>query len=83
MVKVYKTMSKEIVDQIITVGDVIDNPYFDANLEYRIVKVEDDDSWVDVYDSQNADDDPPADLLIQIVTYMTIGDNKLILEVRM
>ena len=82
MVNVYKTISKEIVSQEITVGDVIDNPYFDANLEYRIVKVEEDDSWTDVYDSREADDDPPADLLIEKVRYMTIGDNKLILEVR-
>lgn len=82
MVKVYKLISKEIVDQTITVGDVIDNPYFDANLEYRIVAVEEDDSWRDLYDSREAEDDPPADLLIQNVTYMTIGDNKLILEVR-
>ncbi len=70
-------------DMGITVGHIIDNPEFDANLEYRIVKVEEDESWTDVYDSQNADDDPPAELLIEKVTYITIGDNKLIMEVKM
>lgn len=82
MVAIHNTGSKDVVVQTITVGDVIDNPFFDANLEYRIVSVEEDDSWKDLYDSRNAESDPPAWLMIQKVTYMTIGDNKLILEVR-
>lgn len=76
-----RTITEEVVSQEITVGDIIDNPYFDANLDYRIVTVEEDGSWRDLYDSRNADDDPPAELLIQRVTYLTLGDNKLILEV--
>ena len=82
MTKIYKTISKEVIDQQITVGDVIDNPHFDANLDYRIVSMDEDGSWIDLYDSKNADNDPPADLLVENVTYMTLGDNKLILEVR-
>lgn len=82
MVKVYKTISKEIVDQVITVGDVIDNPYFDANLDYRIVENDENDEWRDLYGSRGAEDDPPAELLIRNVTYLTLGNNTLILEVR-
>lgn len=82
MVNIYETHKGTVVDQQITVGDVIDNPYFDANLEYRIVTSEEDGSWLDLYDSRDAEDDPPAELLIRKVTYLTLGDNKLILEVR-
>ena len=82
MVNVYKTISREIVDQQITVGDIIDNPYFDANLDYRIVENDENDDWRDLYGSKGAEDDPPAELLIRKVTYLTLGNNTLILEVR-
>ena len=76
-----RTITEEVVSQEITVGDIISNPYFDANLDYRIVTDENDGSWTDLYDSRFADNDPPAELLVQRVRYITLGDNKLIVEV--
>ena len=77
-----RTITEEVVSQEITVGDIISNPYFDANLEYRIVSYEEDGSWTDLYNSRDAEDDPSAELLIQRVRYLTLGNDKLILEVR-
>lgn len=76
-----RTITEEVVSQEITVGDIVSNPYFDANLEYRIVAYEDDGSWTDLYNSKFADDDPPAELLVQRVRYITLSDNTLIMEV--
>ena len=66
----------------ITVGHIVDNPTFDTCFEYRIVTAEPDGSWRDLYNSREADDDPPVELLAQNVTYLTLGDNTLILEIR-
>ena len=76
-----RTITEDVVSQEITVGDIISNPYFDANLDYRIVTYEDDGSWTDVYNSREADDDPPAELLVKRISYLTLGDNTLIMEV--
>ena len=82
MINVKKTISEEVIDTEVAVGDIIDNRYFDANLDYRIVETEGDGSWTDLYNSREADDDPPSELMIRRVGYLTIGDNLLILEVR-
>lgn len=66
----------------ITVGHIIDNPTFDTEFAYKIGRWDDERSdWVALYDSRQADDDPPAELLIEKVMYMTIDDGQLILEV--
>lgn len=70
-------------DMSITVGHIVSNPTFDTCFEYRIVTYEDDGSWTDVYNSREADDDPPAELLIQKIHYLTLGDNTLIMEVHL
>ena len=85
MVKTYKTISREIVDQQITVGDIVDNPYFDCTARYQIESVNDDDTYKIMYDSINEEDyadRPPVDLLIEKVRYITVRDGILILEVR-
>lgn len=69
-------------DMHITVGHVISNPTFDTEFAYRIVSAESDGSWTDLYNSRETDDPVPTFLLIENVTFMTIGDNQLILEVR-
>lgn len=69
-------------DMHITVGHVIDNPTFDTCFEYRIVSPEPDGDWNELYNSR--DNDPfgvPTFLLTENITYMTLGDNQLILEV--
>ena len=68
-------------DMHITVGHVIDNPTFDTEFAYRIVTDEEDGSWCDLYNSRDNDDSVPTFLLTENVTYMTLGDNQLILEV--
>ena len=75
-------MKEVVVDQRITAGDVIANPNFDANLEYCIVENDANDEWRTLYSSRDAEDDPPAELLIRKIEYLTISNNKLILEVR-
>ena len=67
-------------DMSITVGHVIDNPTFDTCFEYRIVTMEPDGDWCELYNSRD-NDDVPTFLLTEIITYMTLGDNQLILEV--
>ena len=69
-------------DMSITIGHIIDNPTFDTCFDYRIVVADDDGSWIDLYNSRFADEDPPAELLIQKITYLTLGDNTIIMEVR-
>lgn len=66
----------------ITVGHIVDNPTFDTCFEYRIVTDEPDGSWRDLYNSRESDDGPPVELLAQNITYLTLGDNTLILEIR-
>ena len=66
----------------ITVGHIIDNPTFDTEFAFRIVTDEEDGSWTDLYNSRETDDPVPTFLLIENVTFMTIIDNQLILEVR-
>jgi len=71
-------------DMTITVGHILDNPTFDCTACYQIVSVDADDTLHVLYDSRDEksfDDRPPADLLIENVTYITIRDGKLILEV--
>ena len=81
----YKTISTEIVNQEITVGDIVDNPYFDCTARYQIEAVNGDDTYRTLYDSIGEDDyadRPPADLLIEKVQYLTVRDGILVLEVR-
>ncbi len=69
-------------DMSITVGHVIDNPTFDSEIAYKIGRWNDDLSdWETIYDSRQTDDYPSAELLIKKVTYMTISDGQLVLEV--
>lgn len=70
-------------DMSITVGHIIDNPTFDTEFAYKICTWDEEQSdWVALFDSRNTDDDPPAELLIEKVVYMTIDDGQLVLEVR-
>lgn len=66
----------------ITVGHIIDNPTFDTEFAFRIVTDEEDGSWTDLYNSRETDDPVPTFLLVENVTFLTIIDNQLILEVR-
>ena len=68
-------------DMHITVGHVISNPTFDTCFEYRIVSAEPDGDWCELYNSRNNDDGVPIFLLTENITYMTLGNNELILEV--
>ena len=69
-------------DMSITGGHIIDNPTFDTELAYKIVRWNDEENDHEVlYDSRQDDDDPPAELLTETVSYMTIDDGQLILEV--
>ena len=65
----------------ITVGHVIDNPTFDTCFDYRIVSREPDGDWCELYDSRTDENSVPTFLLTENVTYITLGDNTLILEV--
>ena len=70
-------------DMHITVGHIIDNPTFDTELAYKIGYWDDEENdWVALYNSRETDEQVSADLLIEKITYMTIGDGQLILEVR-
>lgn len=70
-------------DMSITVGHVIDNPTFDTEFAYRIGYWDDEQNdWIALYNSRVDDEDPPAELLIKKVEYMTIDDGQLVLEVR-
>jgi len=70
-------------DMSITIGHIIDNPTFDTEFAYRIGYWDDDwNDWIRLYDSRQTDDDPPADLLIEKIRYITIVDGQLVLEVR-
>jgi len=70
-------------DMSITVGHIIDNTTFDTEFAYRIGYWDDDwNDWIRLYDSRQTDDDPPADLLIEKIRYITIVDGQLVLEVR-
>jgi len=72
-----------MADMSITVGHVIDNPTFDTEFAYRIGYWDDNEcDWIRLFDSRQTDDDPPAELLIEKVRFMTIVDNQLVLEVK-
>ena len=74
---------KSIPDMSITVGHIIDNPLFETEFAFKIGTWDDEQSdWVALYDSRVMDDVIPADLLIEKVTFMTIEDGQLILEVQ-
>lgn len=69
-------------DMSITVGHIIDNPTFDTEFAFKIGRWDDEKSdWVALYDSRVEDEDPPAELLIERIRYITIEDGQLILEV--
>lgn len=71
-------------DMSITVGHVIDNPTFDTEFAYKIGRWDDTESdWVPLYDSRTADEDVPAELLIEKVCYLTIDNGQLLIEVNM
>ena len=70
-------------DMSITVGHVIDNPTFDKEFAFKIGYWSDEAcDWIALYDSREEDDaEIPAELLIEKVTYLTIVDGQLVLEV--
>ena len=71
-------------DMSITVGHIIDNPTFDTEFAYRIgYWDEDENDWIALYNSRDTDEEVPAELLVQNVTYMTIIDGQLVIEVNM
>ena len=78
-----RTITEEVVSQELTVGDIIDNPTFDKEFAFRIATWENESDWVDIYNSRTSDDDVPAELLIRKVTYLTIVDGQLVIEVNM
>jgi len=67
----------------ITVGHIIDNPTFDTEIAFRIATWDGSTDWNDLYNSRTDDGDVPAELLIQKVTYLTIDDGQLVIEVNM
>ena len=70
-------------DMSITVGHIIDNPTFDKEFAFRIATWDGESEWVDIYNSRTSDEDVPSELLIQKVTYLTIDDGQLVIEVNM
>ena len=71
-------------DMSITVGHIIDNPTFDTEFAYKIGRWDDEKSdWISLYDSRQTDDDPPAELLIEKIRYITIDNGQLVLEVNL
>ena len=79
-----KLLDQHTSDMSITVGHIIDNPTFDTEMAVKIGRWDEEKcDWIPLYDSRADDDDDeiPADLLIEKVTYMTIDDGQLVLEV--
>ena len=69
-------------DMSITVGHVIDNPTFDTEFAYKIGRWDDErNDWIALYDSRVDEENPPAELLVEKICYITIDDGQLILEV--
>ena len=67
----------------IRVGDIIDNIDLQTEFAFKIGTWNDDqDDWETLYDSRQTGDDLPAELLNEKITFMTIVDDQLILEVR-
>ena len=72
-------------DMHITVGHVIDNTTFPFDGDFEVTETEDDGTVHTLYDSVNdAEQDIPAELLIEPITYMVVNKAKgrLRIEVR-
>lgn len=85
MTKSYDINGKQIIDQVITIGDILENPYFDVNapFELREIEPEEDDqaNWVVRYSGDSWDvENIPPEVMVRPVRYITVVDNKLCIE---
>lgn len=62
------------------VRDLIANKKFDVNCDYHIMKDTSDDDW-DLFNSRY-EDTPPKELMDAEITYLSVGDNMLVIEVK-
>lgn len=84
MTKSYDINGKQIIDQVITIGDILDNPYFDLNAPFELREADPEDDTGDFVVRYSSNclsvENIPADVMVRPVRYMTVVNNHLCIE---